>query len=280
MKAILKQYWWAIAIITLAPVALNFILQIHVSDQIVGKDIDWLTFWSSYLGAIISSLTAMFVLFKTLKQNHDENEKNRLVNKAENERNRKLQLNILRQQQENLWLDKFRQVALDYIQIYNPNALTRVSFYIKFGKPGVSDLLKEIFDRSTICNNKLNCFYKQDTNATILKRTLNGFMEKHDIVSRDIQEVVLNLLSNSTMSMARINILYQNKVLSKDMIAIVGKVLDNYRYQGNPNILNIYSDMISRRISDIDSLDGEVKKTLFTYIRNEQTRIDKITDEE
>ncbi len=280
MKDILKQYWWAIVVIILAPVALNFILQIHVSDQIVGKDIDWLTFWSSYLGAIISTLTAMFVLFKTLKQNHDENEKNRLVNKAENERNRKLQLNILRQQQENLWLDKFRQVALDYIQIYNPNALTRISLYIKFGKPGVSDLLKEIFDRSTICNNKLNCFYKQDTNATILKRTLNGFMEKHDIVSKDIQEVVFNLLNNSTLSLAHINILYQNKVLSKDMIAIVGEVLNDYSNRRNPIIPNIYSDMISRRISDIDRIDEEVEKTLLTYIRNEQTRIDKITDEE
>ena len=67
MKDWLKKYWWAILIILILPVAINFALLVPAFSPIVGEDTDWLAFWGGYLGAIISAGVAFIILTNCLQ---------------------------------------------------------------------------------------------------------------------------------------------------------------------------------------------------------------------
>lgn len=67
----LKAYWWAILIIVVAPVLLNFLVLIPAFLPIVGSGVDWLMFWVTYISAI-ASFTMVFMTWRTLKQNEEQ----------------------------------------------------------------------------------------------------------------------------------------------------------------------------------------------------------------
>lgn len=56
MKKSRKTLIIIIGAILLFPIALNFILQLSVSERVIGDEITWLNFWATYLGAIFSAL--------------------------------------------------------------------------------------------------------------------------------------------------------------------------------------------------------------------------------
>ena len=81
---------------------------------ITGDSSSWLDFWGSYIGAVLSSAIALYILYKQNQQNH-----------IENIANRNLQLSVIKYNQE---LDKLRdlrttlvdfQASLDYMEITN-----------------------------------------------------------------------------------------------------------------------------------------------------------------
>ena len=81
---------------------------------ITGDSTSWLDFWGSYIGAVLSSAIALYILYKQNQQNH-----------IENIANRDLQLSVIKYNQE---LDKLRdlrttlvdfQASFDYIEINN-----------------------------------------------------------------------------------------------------------------------------------------------------------------
>lgn len=107
-----KKYWWLILITFITPIILNIIMIQPVIFSIAGNDSSWLGFWGSYIGSILSSSIAIFILYKQQEQNHKENEDNR-----------KLQLSVIEYNHE---LEKLRdlrsalidfQVSFDYIEI-------------------------------------------------------------------------------------------------------------------------------------------------------------------
>ena len=107
-----KKYWWLILITFITPLILNIIMIQPVIFSIAGNDSSWLGFWGSYIGSILSSSIAIFILYKQQEQNHKENEDNR-----------KLQLSVIEYNHE---LEKLRdlrsalidfQVSFDYIEI-------------------------------------------------------------------------------------------------------------------------------------------------------------------
>lgn len=73
MKMFLKNNWVFVVLIFAIPIMLNFILPLSVPFvNIIGgdKSVDvWLNFFSSYIGAIISSAVAFYVLYKNRKDN-------------------------------------------------------------------------------------------------------------------------------------------------------------------------------------------------------------------
>ena len=122
----LKTYWWAILMVLIAPVSLNFIILMPAFSSIVGTETDWLSFHGSYIGSVIASLITLYVLYKQLQHNHEENEKTRQENQTVNEKNRQLQLDILKYEQEKQWLQELKIACLDYIVSYNPNDLIEI----------------------------------------------------------------------------------------------------------------------------------------------------------
>lgn len=113
---IIKRYWLVIIIIIIAPVALNCLMLKPAIFKFVGKDTDWLNFWGAYIGVVISSAMAFYVLYKQLEQNHIENDKNR-----------KLQMNILEHQQKTAWLADLKNRLIDYHFAFSQNDINKLA---------------------------------------------------------------------------------------------------------------------------------------------------------
>lgn len=104
MKRVYKVSF--IVAILLIPIFLNFLLRIDFCPVIQNDTTPalWLTFWGGYIGAILSSGIAFYVLYK----------------------NRKDQFSSLAYQLEKDEIDKTMNSAVNYIQIYNENNLKMI----------------------------------------------------------------------------------------------------------------------------------------------------------
>jgi hypothetical protein len=130
-----KHIWSTILILILIfvlPIILNFVVFTPKCELCAGKLQDWISFWGSYLGAIISALAAFTILYIQRKDNKSQNEQNRIDNQKQHEKNRQdayrenfknrqLQLNILSYQQEIEWLSELRKALTNYISSYREN---------------------------------------------------------------------------------------------------------------------------------------------------------------
>ena len=123
MKDWIKKYWWTILVILILPGIINLVLLIPRFFPIVGDEIDWLSFWGGYIGAIISAGVAFAILHIQRKDNEKQNEENRTENKKQNEENRTLQINVLKYQQKTLWLNELKSKCLEYYLGFDINAL-------------------------------------------------------------------------------------------------------------------------------------------------------------
>ena len=101
-------------LIIVTPLIINTLMVLPMQFPITGDSTSWLDFWGSYIGAVLSSAIALYILYKQNQQNH-----------IENIANRNLQLSVIKYNQE---LDKLRdlrtalvdfQASFDYIEINN-----------------------------------------------------------------------------------------------------------------------------------------------------------------
>lgn len=101
-------------LIIVTPLIINTLMVLSMLFPITGDSSSWLDFWGSYIGALLSSAIALYILYKQNQQNH-----------IENIANRNLQLSVIKYNQE---LDKLRdlrtalvdfQASFDYIEITN-----------------------------------------------------------------------------------------------------------------------------------------------------------------
>lgn len=101
-------------LITVTPLIINTLMVQPMLFPITGDSSSWLSFWGSYIGAVLSSAIALYILYKQNQQNH-----------TENIANRNLQLSVIRYNQE---LDKLRdlctalvdfQVSFDHMELTN-----------------------------------------------------------------------------------------------------------------------------------------------------------------
>lgn len=79
----MKKYWKEIllgtmTILIIVPLVIAFMLRFKfiMTDASNG----WIGFWGSYLGAIFGGLITLFVLYKTLKENHKSQKKEHKIN--------------------------------------------------------------------------------------------------------------------------------------------------------------------------------------------------------
>lgn len=106
----------AIILILITPPILNWALSRPAFCRIVGTDTDWLSFYGGYIGSVISSMVAFFILHQQLKNNHEENRKNRDI-----------QRNIIKYQQEKEWLDRLRSACIENITAYDTAPLYHIA---------------------------------------------------------------------------------------------------------------------------------------------------------
>ena len=140
---VLKKYWWIVISVILIPCLINLIMIQPRIYRIVGNDTSWLSFWGGYIGSIISSSIALYILWKQLNQNHQENEESRILNHQENDENRKLQLKNIEYQQQSQWLNLLRSQLADYYSAFCFNDLHFLKDKI-IEKENQSDIRKEI----------------------------------------------------------------------------------------------------------------------------------------
>ena len=106
----LKRYWWIILIVVFTPLIINWLILRPAFFKIVGEDTDWLGFWGAYIGTILSSVIAFYVLHKQLEQNH-----------VENRNNRNLQISILIYQTKSQWLTELKSKMVDFYNAFSQN---------------------------------------------------------------------------------------------------------------------------------------------------------------
>ena len=110
----IKKYFAQLLLIIVTPLIINILMVQPMQFPITGDSSSWLDFWGSYIGAVLSSAIALYILYKQNQQNH-----------IENIANRNLQLSVIKYNQE---LDKLQdlrsalvdfQASFDYIEITN-----------------------------------------------------------------------------------------------------------------------------------------------------------------
>lgn len=110
----IKEYFIQLLLIIVTPLIINTLMVQPILFPITGDSSSWLSFWGSYIGAVLSSAIALYILYKQNQQNH-----------TENIANRNLQLSVIKYNQE---LDKLRdlrtalvdfQASFDYMEITN-----------------------------------------------------------------------------------------------------------------------------------------------------------------
>lgn len=144
MKDFLKKYWWFILIILLSPVAINYMLLFPAIGPVVGDNVHWLSFWGSYLAALLPTVGAFMILYIQRRDSLGENEKRR----KENEDNRNLQINILKYQQEMQWLNENREILIDCVCALDKDHLIEVAHKLEC-KKDITLEVKAILDNFT-----------------------------------------------------------------------------------------------------------------------------------
>ena len=120
-----KKYWWLLILIVVAPIIINYALLIPAFGPVVGDNVHWLSFWGSYLAALVSFI----ILFIQREDNHKENEQNR-----------QLQINVLKYQQEMQWLNENKDILIDFALTLSKDDLIELSNKIGEGK----DILQDV----------------------------------------------------------------------------------------------------------------------------------------
>lgn len=137
-----KKYiyaWIIIAIILATPIIINWLILKPSFFEYIGTGVDWLSFWGSYLGAIISAGVALAILYIQRKDNEKQNEENRT-----------LQINVLKHQQKTQWLNELKSKCLEYYLGFDINALVDFKSSINISattQKDSFDILKELCDK-------------------------------------------------------------------------------------------------------------------------------------
>lgn len=272
MIDVLKKYWWVVIIVIVMPIVVNFILLIPAFLPIVGKNTHWLAFLGGYIGSLISTFGAWLILCCQLKQNHDENKKNRTANKKANEQNRKLQLNILLYQQEQAWLNQFRKAAAEYVSLYSYNDLVDVANIAREENPYKAFyLVKELFSRAGKADLNLAFIQRESDLFEKLNKDKTTLFVFYNQVLDDLQILLTIRISNPEVSLKD----GRNTVngLSDDMQNIIDQTIEECPQD---NIKNQFNTAIMTRIRLIETCEEELRTRFNEYINLEQTRINSI----
>lgn len=144
MKLLLKNYWWALLIIIALPIIINLIIICPPFFKIGGKPNDWLIFFGSYFGCIISASVSFIILFRTIKSNEKENKSNR-----------RLQVNVLSAELAQSRLNDIRNILSRLICAYENEDLVLVSSALERDSQTILQIIKRISTNVRMDNTNL-----------------------------------------------------------------------------------------------------------------------------
>lgn len=147
----------AILIIVGFPIVINMIAICPAfwPDYVAGTGQGvWVNFFAVYSGSLIGALVSFYILSKTIKNNQNENEANRIDNKNENEKNREQLKAVFKYQVDRDVLNTVRQSLAIYVQSLN---ILELGYIANYPKERVKSTLLEIKNicANAICNYNL-----------------------------------------------------------------------------------------------------------------------------
>ena len=94
MKFPKKLYFIIPAIVIIVPIVMNYILtREKVCDyDVAGSGVDWISFYGSFLGSVLSASIAYYVLLKTIEAQKSIDLKNQKIREYEQLKNETVQL--------------------------------------------------------------------------------------------------------------------------------------------------------------------------------------------
>jgi len=261
-----------VVVIVLFPILLNLITTTQsLVQNIAGKTNDWIQFWGSYAGSLITSGIALVILFMQMKQNHQENE-----------RNRKLQ----QYQQKMQWLNDMRTACIENIYSYNVNDLIQAANTMQGSVPNLYEAYKHtdaIIFRLVTTDTKVafigeNHFdYQKDFHQ---KR--GDSFKKYIAVVYEIKAIIaqtINFINENNKNNIKKNAKdYWDDLLNKkidilDVSSEIKERLKMHHYEESEDIsLNLYH-VIIKYLDDCENYFEMVRKFTQSYLNEEQKKI-------
>lgn len=275
----MKKYWWAILLILVLPIVINFILLIPAFSPIVGEDTDWLSFLGGYLGAIISAGVAFIILQIQRKDSETQNEKNRTENERKNENNRKLQLNILRYQQEMQWLNAFRQISVEYVSAYSYNDLIRIVNVARNNPELAFYDIAPLFERLAKCDMNLKYIGIRENGKDKLEHICNSTFILYNDVLYDIQHVFTYLINSIAKKQSPTFEAFCIESAKMNISDTMKSIIQQIAISKNLSVAQRFNDIALIRIKIIEEQAENVGNMFIEYIVEQQKRIDNILTE-
>lgn len=264
LKVILKKYWWIVAICLIAPIAINYVLLIPAFAPVVGTNIDWLSFFGSYIAAIIPALGAFIILFIQREDNHKENEQNR-----------QLQINVLKYQQEMQWLNENRNIILAFVLTLSKNDLIELSVKLSLRQdilPDVKRLLSQLVKHDSRVGFMRVSEKTPSYNEFNTKRGAAYSIYRDFIL--DLQEI--NLVFSYIDPLMRMSVLknhQQQNLIHKGLNDVIAT------YPSEQSFIQSNAFEVATKLIDaLPDLLEDTRKAALAYIKSEEERIaDQIT---
>jgi hypothetical protein len=242
--------------------------------EITGNDTSWLSFWGGYIGSVISSAIALYILWKQLNQNHKENEDNR-----------KLQLKNIEYQQKTQWLNLLRSKLADCYSAFSFNDLNFLVDAIlkKENKSDIRNEIKVLLDRMNNDYFSVAILFPEnmDSDENRLLYEIKKITEEFYAMVSDLDWYVHDVAYlpggfelNESIYKERtdIYILTANKYnLSHNRIWDIIKENDYNIFDKHEEIVSNYVDLVFEVLNPIN-----VQKRIVNLIDYEQNRIDNI----
>ena len=124
-----RNYLIILPVIIVLPIIVNCILHINnpISEWLptVGIPNEWIGLWGSYIGAIISGLIALYVLYHTI---------------TENAKIRETQVKTIKYTQQQTWLDNLRQQVIGDYNMLDMQGLSIALYKLQQGEYGMAQI--------------------------------------------------------------------------------------------------------------------------------------------
>ena len=271
MKILFKRCWWVVLLIIIIPIFINFVLLIPALTNIVGDNTDWLSFWGSYLGSIISAGVAFFILAIQYRQN-----------KKENERNRNLQINVIKHQQELEQLHSIIKISSDLILSVNPIEIMRLSRQIGIINSSLMlERLRDIVLKVENHEKELSLYIDADRRVKnknlVLK--IGNYTFNYITVLKDIENLIV--IFNRYNNDLKTDDFKDTGLFGENVTIELQNVILEYEITKKTNLSYVDCRSIAiKRIEQIIDLQSNLQNEITDYIESEKKRINQILIEQ